>query len=243
MQLGPKIYIKNHAKRYIVFSVIILVLFGSGTVFGEIFPVPNFTYLQTLNEKGRLDNDIRQYLRSILSVRVAGIHIDNNCLFSPLSMRISLNNSNCPPTGINIFVRTSAGRSLSRNADNHGRAAFRNLEIQDYPLTVSIPLTGFQARVESPVEQLVDTRDIITRLNNCPDNRPKVYDALFLRLLSITMDRPLFQKVNLITRYCRDISLERICDDIKNYLSEENITRNIRQRLTQDCPGVRNCLP
>ena len=243
MQSGSKNYITKHGKKYIVFLPIIIVLLGFAAAFGEICPVPNFTYLHTLNEQGRLNDNIRQYLRSILRVSVAEICMDNNCQLSPLSLRIRLNNNNCPLTGINIFVRTDAGRVLSGNADNHGRAVFRSLEIQDYPLTVHIPLTGFQVRIKSPVKQLTDTRDIITRLNNCPDNKLEIYNALFLRLLSITLDRPLFQKVNLIRGYCRDISLDRICDELRNYLSEENITRNIRQRLTQDGPGVYNCLP
>ena len=238
-----KCHIKNRAKRYIAFLSILLVLFGSTAVFGEIFPVPNFTYLQGINNQNRLDDDIRQYLRSILSVSIDEICLDNSCLLSPLRLRITLKNCAGFATGIRVLLRTGSGRNLSRCTDNHGKTAFRNLEIEDYPLTVKIPLIRFQTHVASPIEQLINTGDIITRLHNCPDNESGIYEVLFLKLLSLTRDRPVFQKTNLIKRYCRNISSGRLCDEIRDYLSGDDITDNIRRGLTQKCPGVSNCLP
>lgn len=214
------------------------------SVWPEVKVVPNFTYLQAINNQNRLDDDIKQYLRDVLCVSSTEIRLNNNCRLSPLKLRITLNNdNNCPATGLEVFLRTAAGRKLSKNTDNHGKAAFRNLEIRDYPLTVNIPLTGYQAGVASPIEQLVDTIDIVKHLNNCPDNRTGIYDALFLKLLLLTRDKHVLVKANIIRRHCRNISLDRICNEIRDYLSRDDITHNIRRGLTRDCPGVRNCLP
>lgn len=228
-----------------IFSFLFLVCATS--VWPEVKVVPNFSYYQELLDNNQLDKQIIKKLEKLVKIRPRNTMLNDQCRTGQIVLRLMLSeDTTIPASGLKIVIKNNVGQSRTVTTDLEGKAILRNLRISKFPLKISIPLIAYQKIISNPVERL-NYHEITSRLDVCLDgsqlvaDRP-LYEALFSRLLIITRNDAMVQRVDFIITYYHEFLLTGCCWRIRSYLTGIEAYHYLQPRLFQQCPGIQDCL-
>lgn len=204
----------------------------------EAQAVPNFRQLQQRFDSDGLNNNLMRQLRNDVRVQLRNLSIDNSCGVTPLTIDLIFAPTRSHAVeGLKVKIKTSKNRSYNLISDSNGRAVFKEINIGDFPLKVSIPIINYHTTIINPIRSINQSR-IIELLNACSCSQG-AHDLLIKRLIelcgngiiNVNITEPVQESSNRFTPLRINVIFARDQMQIQAHCLDIFINRNDTNRL------------
>ncbi|MBU4420518.1 MAG: tetratricopeptide repeat protein, partial [Proteobacteria bacterium] len=200
--------------------------------------VPNFRHLQQRFDSDGLNNNLIGELSNDVQVQLRNLSIDDSCGFTPLTIDLIFKKKPAHAVeGLKVKITTSKNRSYDSISDSNGRAVFKEINIGDFPLIVSIPIINYHETIISPIKSIDQSR-IIKLLNTCSCSQG-AHDLLIKQLIefcgnaiiNVNITKPVQESSNLFSPLLINVNLAWDDMQIQAQCLDIFINRNDTNRM------------